>query len=95
MHVTTIGTTPSLEPRRQAVLHRRAARLAWATVTYNTVEGLVAVAAGMAVGSVALVSFGLDSAIEVASAVAVSWQYAGGGARAREHESASSERCAS
>ena len=86
MHVTTIGTTPSLEPRRQAVLHRRAARLAWATVTYNTVEGLVAVAAGMAVGSVALVSFGLDSAIEVASAVAVSWQYAGGGARARERE---------
>jgi len=54
---------------------RWARRLAWATVAYNTVEGVVAVAAGAAAGSVALVSFGLDSAVEVASALVVAWQF--------------------
>jgi divalent metal cation (Fe/Co/Zn/Cd) transporter len=67
-------------------LHRRAARLAWATVAYNTVEGVVAIAAGAAAGSVALVSFGLDSAVEVLSALAVGWQFAGGGVHAEERE---------
>jgi divalent metal cation (Fe/Co/Zn/Cd) transporter len=56
---------------RRAVLQRRARLLAWATIAYNTGEGAVAVPAGVAAGSVALVSFGLDSAVEVLSAVAV------------------------
>jgi divalent metal cation (Fe/Co/Zn/Cd) transporter len=63
---------------RRTVLQRRARLLAWATIGYNTVEGVIAVLAGLAAGSVALVSFGLDSAVEVLSAVAVSWQFAGG-----------------
>jgi divalent metal cation (Fe/Co/Zn/Cd) transporter len=69
-----------------ATLHRRAARLAWATVAYNAVEGVVAIGAGAAAGSVALVSFGLDSAVEVLSALAVSWQFAGGGGHAEDRE---------
>jgi divalent metal cation (Fe/Co/Zn/Cd) transporter len=69
-----------------AALHRRAARLAWATVAYNTVEGVVAIGAGAPAGSVALVSFGLDSAVEVLSALAVSWQFAGGGGHAEDRE---------
>ena len=69
-----------------ATLHRRAARLARATVAYNTVEGVVAIGAGTAAGSVALVSFGLDSAVEVLSALAVSWQFAGGGVHAEDRE---------
>lgn len=69
-----------------ATLNRRASRLAWATIAYNAGEGVVAVAAGAAAGSVALVSFGLDSAVEVLSAVAVGWQFAGGGARAEQRE---------
>jgi divalent metal cation (Fe/Co/Zn/Cd) transporter len=64
--------------QRKAALQRRARALAWATIAYNTVEGIVAVLAGLAAGSVALVSFGLDSAVEVLSAAAVSWQFASG-----------------
>lgn len=56
-------------------LNRRARQLAWATIGYNAVEGIVAVAAGAMAASPALISFGLDSAIEVSSAVAVAWQF--------------------
>ena len=53
---------------------RRAARLERATIAYNVVEGVVAVAAGLAAGSVALVGFGFDSGIEVAAATVVLWR---------------------
>lgn len=59
------------------VLERRARLLAWGTIAYNTLEGVVAVTAGAAAGSVALISFGLDSAVEVLSAVALAWQFTG------------------
>ncbi|MGH8868500.1 MAG: cation diffusion facilitator family transporter [Actinomycetes bacterium] len=71
-------TTADLTVDRRAQLHRRARLLAWATIGYNTLEGVVAIAAGLAAGSVALVSFGLDSAVEVLSAGAVAWQFGGG-----------------
>ncbi|MGH3903755.1 MAG: cation transporter [Pseudonocardiaceae bacterium] len=48
-----------------------------ATITYNVVEAVVAIAAGVAASSIALIGFGLDSIIEVSSAVAVAWQFAG------------------
>ncbi len=53
---------------------RRAVRLEQATIAYNVVEGVVAVAAGLAAGSVALVGFGFDSGIEVAAAAVVLWR---------------------
>lgn len=46
-------------------------RLAYFTIGYNVLEGIVAVAAGVAAGAVSLIGFGLDSGIEVASAVVV------------------------
>ena len=75
-----------IDPRRTQ-LRRRAQLLAWATVGYNAVEAAVAISAGVVAGSVALVSFGLDSCVEVLSALAVSWQFAGRGARSEERES--------
>ncbi|QKG24276.1 cation efflux protein [Actinomadura verrucosospora] len=48
-----------------------------ATITYNVVEAVVAISAGAVASSGALVAFGLDSVIEVASAAAVAWQFAG------------------
>ncbi len=48
-----------------------------ATITYNVVEAVVAIAAGAAASSIALIGFGLDSIIEVSSAAAVAWQFAG------------------
>lgn len=55
-------------------LLRRGVRLAWLTVLWNVVEGVVAVAAGAVAGSVALVGFGMDSFLEVSSAVVVGWR---------------------
>lgn len=47
---------------------RRAVRLEQATIAYNVVEGVIAVAAGLAAGLISLVGFGIDSGIEVAAA---------------------------
>lgn len=71
-------------------LHRRALRLEWFTVTWNVLEAVIAVTAGIIAGSVALVGFGVDSAIEVLSAVALLWRLrrAGASASAEEHEHA-------
>ncbi len=58
---------------RPALL-RRALRLEWLTVGWNIVEGLIAIAAGLAAGSVALVGFGIDSFVESASGSILIWR---------------------
>jgi divalent metal cation (Fe/Co/Zn/Cd) transporter len=50
---------------------QQALRYAHITIGYNVLEGVVAVTAGLLAGSIALVGFGLDSAIEVAAATVV------------------------
>jgi divalent metal cation (Fe/Co/Zn/Cd) transporter len=74
----------SLAPERRFALQRRVRRLVTATITYNVVEAVVAIGAGIGASSAALVGFGLDSTIEVASATAVAWQFAGRDPQARE-----------
>jgi hypothetical protein len=49
---------------RRVVLHRRALWLEYFTVGWNVIEAVVAIAAGVGAGSVALIAFGADSAIE-------------------------------
>jgi divalent metal cation (Fe/Co/Zn/Cd) transporter len=56
---------------------RRGKRLEQLTILWNCLEGLIAVGAGVAAGSVALVGFGIDSVIEVSSGVAVLWRLHG------------------
>jgi hypothetical protein len=46
------------------------------TIGWNALEGIVAVAAGLAAGSVSLIGFGLDSGIEVSTAVILAWRLA-------------------
>ncbi|HEY1203179.1 MAG: cation transporter [Bryobacteraceae bacterium] len=53
---------------------RRGQRLEHFTIAYNSAEGLVSIVAGILAGSVSLVGFGLDSAIEVASGTALLWR---------------------
>ena len=56
-----------------------------ATITYNVIEAVVALTAGtVRASSTALIGFGLDSVIEVSSAAAVAWQFAGRDPEARE-----------
>jgi divalent metal cation (Fe/Co/Zn/Cd) transporter len=69
---------------RRAQLNRRSLHLAYLTAGYNTVEGVVAVAAGAAASSTALIGFGLDSFVEVSSALVVVWQFRSRVPEARE-----------
>lgn len=67
-------------------------RLEWFTVTWNVIEGVVAIGAGVIAGSTALVSFGADSAIEVISAVALLWRLRSAGPEASREEHGAAER---
>ena len=64
--------TPAPTNRADAV--RRARWLNAATIGWNGVEGVVAVAVGVAAGSVSLIGFGVDSAIEVSAALILTWR---------------------
>ncbi|QFY13421.1 cobalt transporter [Nonomuraea phyllanthi] len=68
-------------PARRASLRRRVRLLVAATITYNVIEAAVAITAGGIASSAALIGFGLDSVVEVASAAAVAWQFS-----AADHE---------
>ena len=69
---------------RRAVLERRIRWVVALTISYNVIEAVVALTAGARASSSALIGFGLDSVIEVSSAAAVAWQFAGGDPEARE-----------
>ena len=55
-------------------LLRRGLWLSFLTVAWNVVEAVVAIASGVIANSVALISFGIDSSVEVVSALVVSWR---------------------
>ncbi len=57
-------------------LLRRAHRLEWLTVGWNVIEGVIAVAAAVAAGSVALLGFGVDSFVETLSGAVILWRIA-------------------
>jgi len=58
-------------------LARLAKRLAWASLAWLTLEGTIGVVSGFVAGSIALVGFGLDSAIEGIASVIVVWRFTG------------------
>ena len=65
----------ALTPERRERLHRRVRFIVAFTITYNVLEAIVALTAGVLASSAALIGFGLDSVVEVLSAVAVAWQF--------------------
>jgi divalent metal cation (Fe/Co/Zn/Cd) transporter len=69
------GKMPGIVTSRTDRLRRRGLALAGLTVAWNVVEAVVAITAGVAAGSIALIGFGFDSTIEVMSAVVVAWQF--------------------
>jgi divalent metal cation (Fe/Co/Zn/Cd) transporter len=58
----------------RAKLVKRGEYLEYFTIGYNSLEGLIAVAAGLIAGSIALVGFGFDSLIEVTSGAVLLWR---------------------
>ena len=58
----------------RADLVKRGRHLEYFTIGYNSLEGLIAVTAGLMAGSIALVGFGFDSLIEVTSGAVLLWR---------------------
>ena len=65
----------ALTTERRSTLHRRVRFIVGFTITYNVIEAIVAIWAGVLASSAALIGFGLDSVVEVLSAVAIAWQF--------------------
>jgi divalent metal cation (Fe/Co/Zn/Cd) transporter len=70
--VTTAARPGTMATRTTAA--RRGRALQYVTIAWNSAECVVALVAGFVASSVALVSFGLDSAIEVTSSIAAVWR---------------------
>lgn len=72
-----VSATAAARPTaaRRAVLQRRIRLIVGFTIGYNVIEAVIAIAAGSAASSAALIGFGLDSVVEVLSAAAVAWQF--------------------
>lgn len=58
-------------------LARRARALSWLSLVWMSIEGAVAIVAGIVAGSIALIGFGLDSAIEGFASVVIIWRFTG------------------
>jgi divalent metal cation (Fe/Co/Zn/Cd) transporter len=70
-----VAPLESTEARRR--LERRARLLAWAGIAWHFVEFAIAIAAGIAASSIALIGFGADSLIEAAAGFIVVWLFTG------------------
>ena len=72
-----VAAAPVVRPNRERtrVLRRRVKLIVGLTIGYNVIEGVIALIAGSAANSAALIGFGIDSGIEVLSAAAVAWQF--------------------
>jgi divalent metal cation (Fe/Co/Zn/Cd) transporter len=68
---------PRVTRERYAELARRVRVLSWLSLAWMTVEGAVAIVAGIIAGSIALVGFGLDSGIEGLASVIIIWRFTG------------------
>lgn len=80
-------TTSGRSGARRPALVRRARALAWLGVGWHVVEAAIAMLAGLAASSIALIGFGADSFIEASAGVVVVWRFA-----AARSGSASAER---
>ena len=74
----------TLSLTRRDTLRRRIRIVVAVTIGYNAIEAAIAISAGAAASSAALVAFGLDSIVEVLSAVAVAWQFSARDPETRE-----------
>ena len=68
------AATPNLEWLRAA---RRAKHLSWLSLVWMGAEGAIAITAGILAGSIALIGFGIDSAIEGVASLVIVWRFTG------------------
>jgi divalent metal cation (Fe/Co/Zn/Cd) transporter len=79
--LTVIQTEPRDEPPARSAEWLRAARqarmLSWLSLAWMGAEGAIAITAGLLAGSIALVGFGIDSAIEGFASIIIVWRFTG------------------
>jgi divalent metal cation (Fe/Co/Zn/Cd) transporter len=63
-----------LAPATERNLRRWAWALTALTIAWNSLEAVIAIVSGIIAGSIALVGFGLDSVVEVSSALVITWR---------------------
>jgi divalent metal cation (Fe/Co/Zn/Cd) transporter len=72
---------PQVEPSARSAEWLRAARqarmLSWLSLAWMGAEGMIAITAGILAGSIALIGFGIDSAIEGFASVIIVWRFTG------------------
>src|SRR4051812_49533917 len=78
MRPLTLPVLPvSPSPAERARLERRTRLLAWGGISWHIVEFAIAIAAGLAAGSIALIGFGADSLIEAVARGVLLWLFTG------------------
>jgi divalent metal cation (Fe/Co/Zn/Cd) transporter len=73
----TVRAAATVDRTTYLRLARRVKWLSWVSVGYMTLEGTIAILAGALAGSVALIGFGLDSAIEGFASAIIVWRFTG------------------
>lgn len=93
--MTVTVETLHVDERERYVRHARL--LAWSSLAWMTAEGVIAIVAGVAAGSIALIGFGIDSAIEGMASVVIMWRFWGARAlsEAAERRAQKLVRCSS
>jgi divalent metal cation (Fe/Co/Zn/Cd) transporter len=86
IEVGRLGRQPVVEPEERRRLQRRARALAWGGIAWHFVEFGIAIGAGIAAGSIALIGFGADSLIEAFAGFVVVWLFTGGRLRSTTAE---------
>jgi divalent metal cation (Fe/Co/Zn/Cd) transporter len=71
-----LATVPAPDPHRERLV-QRARLLAWVGIGWHGIEAAIAIAAGLAAGSIALIGFGADSLIESMAGFVLLWRFAG------------------
>ena len=78
LELTQLRRTPAvLSPSQRKKLEHRARLLAWGGIAWHFIEFTIAIAAGIAASSIALIGFGADSLIEALAGFVVIWLFTG------------------
>ena len=77
LQIELVPSAPRLTRRRYEEVARRVKLLSWLSLAWMSMEGIVAIAAGIVAGSIALIGFGLDSFVEGVASVIIIWRFTG------------------
>jgi divalent metal cation (Fe/Co/Zn/Cd) transporter len=75
--LTVLEPAPLPRSREWHAAARKARFLSWLSLAWMGAEGAIAITAGILAGSIALISFGLDSAIEGFASLVIVWRFTG------------------